>query len=116
MRACTGRTAQCCPAAGATARDCARGSARDPARATRTPDKIGGLFDASPDNRMIELNPVRQRIADLTGRLDALRRSEEHTSELQSLMRSSYAVFCLKKKTEQPMSAQQSCHTHNTNR
>src|SRR3546814_8143652 len=27
------------------------------------------------------------------------RRSEEHTSELQSLMRNSYAVFCLKKKT-----------------
>src|SRR3546814_6341793 len=27
------------------------------------------------------------------------RRSEEHTSELQSLMRTSYAVFCLKKKT-----------------
>src|SRR3546814_5608642 len=27
-------------------------------------------------------------------------RSEEHTSELQSLMRTSYAVFCLKKKTE----------------
>src|SRR3546814_1839806 len=29
----------------------------------------------------------------------ARRRSEEHTSELQSLMRISYAVFCLKKKT-----------------
>src|SRR3546814_7255728 len=28
-----------------------------------------------------------------------IRRSEEHTSELQSLMRISYAVFCLKKKT-----------------
>src|SRR3546814_6899716 len=28
------------------------------------------------------------------------RRSEEHTSELQSLMRISYAVFCLKKKTK----------------
>src|SRR3546814_9468715 len=28
----------------------------------------------------------------------ALKRSEEHTSELQSLMRISYAVFCLKKK------------------
>src|SRR3546814_7922008 len=28
-------------------------------------------------------------------------RSEEHTSELQSLMRISYAVFCLKKKTTQ---------------
>src|SRR3546814_3297269 len=27
-------------------------------------------------------------------------RSEEHTSELQSLMRNSYAVFCLKKKTD----------------
>src|SRR3546814_8508990 len=27
-------------------------------------------------------------------------RSEEHTSELQSLMRSSYAVFCLKKKKQ----------------
>src|SRR3546814_4514089 len=33
--------------------------------------------------------------------LDALaQRSEEHTSELQSLMRISYAVFCLKKKTK----------------
>src|SRR3546814_6660662 len=30
----------------------------------------------------------------------AARRSEEHTSELQSLMRISYAVFCLKKKNE----------------
>src|SRR3546814_6233385 len=29
-------------------------------------------------------------------------RSEEHTSELQSLMRISYAVFCLKKKTYTP--------------
>src|SRR3546814_4355432 len=32
--------------------------------------------------------------------LDMIRRSEEHTSELQSLMRNSYAVFCLKKKTQ----------------
>src|SRR3546814_7412414 len=31
----------------------------------------------------------------------ALERSEEHTSELQSLMRISYAVFCLKKKNNQ---------------
>src|SRR3546814_6752439 len=30
-----------------------------------------------------------------------IHRSEEHTSELQSLMRISYAVFCLKKKTKQ---------------
>src|SRR3546814_6558334 len=31
-------------------------------------------------------------------------RSEEHTSELQSLMRISYAVFCLKKKTQHKQS------------
>src|SRR3546814_3213584 len=33
-------------------------------------------------------------------RLNAFGRSEEHTSELQSLMRISYAVFCLKNKTQ----------------
>src|SRR3546814_10566173 len=36
----------------------------------------------------------------ITGRLSDFR-SEEHTSELQSLMRISYAVFCLKKKKTQ---------------
>src|SRR3546814_10785004 len=35
-----------------------------------------------------------------TGRLSVNLRSEEHTSELQSLMRNSYAVFCLKKKKQ----------------
>src|SRR3546814_9182033 len=42
------------------------------------------------------------RLADLGPRLDAgaVPRSEEHTSELQSLMRISYAVFCLKKKKD----------------
>src|SRR3546814_17476387 len=38
------------------------------------------------------------RIATPALRIDGTR-SEEHTSELQSLMRTSYAVFCLKKKT-----------------
>src|SRR3546814_8440735 len=37
-------------------------------------------------------------IADARGRLGEADRSEEHTSELQSLMRISYADFCLKKK------------------
>src|SRR3546814_7776310 len=32
--------------------------------------------------------------------ITGIARSEEHTSELQSLMRNSYAVFCLKKKTK----------------
>src|SRR3546814_5334432 len=40
---------------------------------------------------------VGQRL--LEAPLRRTRRSEEHTSELQSLMRISYAVFCLKKKT-----------------
>src|SRR3546814_9260683 len=40
------------------------------------------------------------------------RRSEEHTSELQSLMRISYAVFCLKKKTT-IHHIQQTIITHN---
>src|SRR3546814_6643351 len=35
----------------------------------------------------------------MVGAYCAIARSEEHTSELQSLMRISYAVFCLKKKT-----------------
>src|SRR3546814_9994522 len=37
--------------------------------------------------------------ADIAGQRCEKTRSEEHTSELQSLMRISYAVFCLKKKT-----------------
>src|SRR3546814_8347896 len=43
-----------------------------------------------------------------------LRRSEEHTSELQSLMRLSYAVFCLKKKTHLKYMPQSHKHTHIT--
>src|SRR3546814_7766212 len=46
-------------------------------------------------------------VASLPGPIETGSRSEEHTSELQSLMRISYAVFCLKKKnthtTSQPM-------------
>src|SRR3546814_3578096 len=39
-----------------------------------------------------------QGVMDLTNQFFPTQRSEEHTSELQSLMRISYAVFCLKKK------------------
>src|SRR3546814_1159501 len=39
------------------------------------------------------------------------RRSEEHTSELQSLMRISYAVFCLKKKRESTLKSIQATTT-----
>src|SRR3546814_8966158 len=50
--------------------------------------EIGAVFEAG--------DLFQQRPADVFG--DARIRSEEHTSELQSLMRISYAVFCLKKK------------------
>src|SRR3546814_2308368 len=48
-------------------------------------------------------------------RLESARdRSEEHTSELQSLMRISYAVFCLKKKKEQHLYTPTTTYTHDT--
>src|SRR3546814_4508598 len=47
-------------------------------------------------NLMLALMAVAQTLA--VGAAASVR-SEEHTSELQSLMRISYAVFCLKKKT-----------------
>src|SRR3546814_2655389 len=46
-------------------------------------------------NRLEELESLEEAMA-ANGRI----RSEEHTSELQSLMRISYAVFCLKKKKQ----------------
>src|SRR3546814_1225335 len=45
--------------------------------------------------------PVAQGGAGVTAGGPTAARSEEHTSELQSLMRTSYAVFCLKKKKKQ---------------
>src|SRR3546814_944227 len=51
--------------------------------------------------RLAEVRVVRDDEAAIVEAVQALSgRSEEHTSELQSLMRISYAVFCLKKKTK----------------
>src|SRR3546814_3322783 len=57
---------------------------------------------------------LAKRVDDLDKRLAA--RSEEHTSELQSLMRISYAVFCLKKKSKQQDTTtnRKSSNTHYT--
>src|SRR3546814_7793585 len=44
---------------------------------------------------------LRPLLGNGRGRKEKSRRSEEHTSELQSLMRISYAVFCLKKKKKE---------------
>src|SRR3546814_2542573 len=46
------------------------------------------------------LNTITESFFALRRSRNGLMRSEEHTSELQSLMRSSYAVLCLKKKTQ----------------
>src|SRR3546814_3315215 len=50
------------------------------------PEVVGEAFNFSTETPLTVLELVAAR-------------SEEHTSEVQSLMRSSYAVFCLKKKT-----------------
>src|SRR3546814_4310998 len=57
------------------------------------------------------LNTPSGRPACLNRSAISSERSEEHTSELQSLMRISYAVFCLKKKNSMKTSA-----TKNTNK
>src|SRR3546814_7068401 len=62
--------------------------------------RLGGLLHpdlASRDRGVHRAAPTDRRRPQPQG---AEPRSEEHTSELQSLMRISYAVFCLKKKTE----------------
>src|SRR3546814_9415099 len=65
------------------------GRSASPARANRRAANI-----SSPAPRRAKSPPRRRPRA-------ARARSEEHTSELQSLMRISYAVFCLKKKKKQ---------------
>src|SRR3546814_6827864 len=87
---------------------------RRPPRSTRTDTLFPytTLFRSCPD-RFGDRRPAGYRGADraLSGRRGAQNlavlcaqyhhRSEEHTSELQSLMRISYAVFCLKKKKQE---------------
>src|SRR3546814_8743190 len=71
-------------------------------------DIVGLAF---PDTQRVrEENEIESGIFSGLGEIDEMRgvgrsvecdaRSEEHTSELQSLMRISYAVFCLKKQIE----------------
>src|SRR3546814_3685589 len=76
-----------------------------------TVEKLGGLDilinnagEQHPDEDITEITEQQLRRTFQTNvfgmffMTQAARRSEEHTSELQSLMRISYAVFCLKKK------------------
>src|SRR3546814_6228714 len=68
----------------------------EPARLEAGRREVGAAVIAEIGERHdTDVDPVAERLEDAGGgRTD---RSEEHTSELQSLMRISYAVFCLEK-------------------
>src|SRR3546814_5919918 len=63
----------------------------------RSPDREGKK-DSLLWSNLVKRRPPPGTLAGKRSRICRGRRSEEHTSELQSLMRISYAVFCLKKK------------------
>src|SRR3546814_7066432 len=74
-------------------------------RAVAEPRLDGGLRREDPPAAGAAGDPLHERLPAVQGAGDERQRvrvadlrSEEHTSELQSLMRISYAVFCLKKK------------------
>src|SRR3546814_9767849 len=67
-------------------------------RCERCRQSCEGLATAQFPHLSCRLSPCRRPARRGMGRV--LPRSEEHTSELQSLMRISYAVFCLKKHTK----------------
>src|SRR3546814_4748965 len=71
-------------------------------RAMATFKHTGGVahFRERLMSGMIERGYTEEFAEKIIGQLEGFGRSEEHTSELQSLMRISYAVFCLKKKTK----------------
>src|SRR3546814_3633493 len=73
------------------------------AKARRAPsERIGPSLDGPPKaSERPDNSSVIQRTNAAQGSADLLKRSEEHTSELPSLMRISYAVFCLKNKIQQ---------------
>src|SRR3546814_9670288 len=84
------------------------------ARFTGQPEYVVNyFFFVAEELRQIMAQLGFRTVAEMVGRVDRLDmrnalshwkakgvRSEEHTSELQSLMRISYAVFCLKKKKQ----------------
>src|SRR3546814_6514066 len=116
---------------------------RRPPRSTRTDTLFpyttlfrsqGGDVDSSSGLRFASADPVDQTVAAIDAGTDPsekrqegstyylryksdwlveVERSEQHTSELQSLMRISYAVFCLKKKPRTHKNKAYEKHTNN---
>src|SRR3546814_7721954 len=82
-------------------------SPQDDARSREAPSEAQRRFDRLPgltQDAYILFETYGRSVDEISkrlgiGRRNAARRSEEHTSELQSLMRTSYAVFCWKKTT-----------------
>src|SRR3546814_8607166 len=85
-------------------RNARRGVDRLADRPLRRDRPLGFVGDAGPRGR----RRLQEYLPDRQCGLARQERSEEHTSELQSLMRLSYAVFCLKK-------TQQNNNRHRTN-
>src|SRR3546814_6948666 len=76
---------------------------RRPPRSTRTDTLFPytTLFRSRAESNRVSLTSIDHEPSDVRAAGGGSIRSEEHTSELQSLMRISYAVFCLKKKKKQ---------------
>src|SRR3546814_6157248 len=79
-----------------------RARTRFPAASARIPRSHRRPRSAKAGRRLADREPGADRSVQAVGRARApCARSEEHTSELQSLMRISYAVFCLKTKKKE---------------
>src|SRR3546814_7924543 len=81
-----------------------------PALTPRSSGAGSGVPGPSSSTTTVGVPPSRT----VTAKLVPSGRSEEHTSELQSLMRISYAVFCLKKKTKQDNKNEHRSKEHTT--
>src|SRR3546814_3728013 len=71
----------------------------------RIPELIAQTLGRYPES------PATPELLRTLAYVEQVSRSEEHTSELQSLMRTSYAVFCLTKNTTTQPSTARSLHT-----
>src|SRR3546814_11800554 len=80
------------------------------AAAYNGPGYASNRYDKKLEESYARFKAAEEAEAPTAARTARGKRSEEHTSELQSLMRISYAVFCLKKKTQK-----QSMYTKSNN-